>query len=135
MRFFLDNCLSPQYAKALDALSEPDGHEVRHLRDLFEPRNIADEEWLSALSRKGDWVVVSGDMRIFKSPQLRQIWIDSRLTTFFLGRGWMNQSFWEQSWWLVRWWPHILDQAALVVRGTGFEVPAKPSGKFRTLRG
>lgn len=73
-------------------------------------------------------------MRIFKSRQLKQVWLDARLTTFFLGKGWMNQTFWEQAWWLVRWWPSILREAKLVKRGTGFEVPAKPHGKLVLLR-
>jgi len=29
VKFFLDNCLSPRYAKSLDILSEKDGHEPR----------------------------------------------------------------------------------------------------------
>ena len=131
MRFFLDNCLSPRHAHALHALT-PD-HEVRHLSDVFEKRNTPDEEWLSRLAQDGDWVVVSGDMRIFKSPQLRQVWIDSKQTAFFLAKGWMNQRFWDQAWWLVRWWPQILGQAQLVEPGSGFEVPAKSQGKFRLL--
>jgi hypothetical protein len=96
-------------------------------------RNIPDEEWLPALSNQGDWVVVSGDMRIFKSPHLKQIWLDSKPTAFFLGKGWMNQKFGDQAWWLVRWWPHISEQARLLESGTGFEIPAKSHGKFRLL--
>ena len=134
MRFFLDNCLAPQYAKALNALSEPDGHRVAHFAEVFPRRNIPDDEWLPKLSEMGDWIVISGDLRIFKSPQLRQVWVESRLTAFFLGKGWMNQPFWLQSWWLVRWWPQVIAAAASHERGSGFEIPAKPSGKFRQLR-
>ena len=134
MRFFLDNCLSPHHAIALHALSVHDQCEVRHLAEVFEKRNTPDEERLPKLSEQGGWVVVSGDLRILKSPQLRQVWIESKLTAFFLGKGWMNQRFWTQAWWLVRWWPQIVNQASLVVPGSGFEVPAKPSGKFTPLR-
>jgi hypothetical protein len=133
VRFFLDNCLSPVQAKALHVLSEPEGHLVRHLSEEFEERNTADEVWLPALSKQGDWVVVSGDLRIFKSPQLRKVWTESKLTTFFLGKGWTNQRFWEQAWWLVRWWPLIVEQSGLVVPGTGFVIPAKSAGKFKPL--
>jgi hypothetical protein len=133
LRFFLDNCLSPHYAKALDSLSLSEKCPVFHLSNVFNARNIPDEQWLPELSKQGDWVIVSGDMRIFKSPLLRQIWIESRMTTFFLGKGWMNQSFWEQAWWLVRWWPHIIEQAKLMEAGTGFEIPAKSQGKFKLL--
>ena len=133
MRFFLDNCLSPRQAKALNALSEADGHKVVHRMDQF-ARNTPDEVWIPAIAKQEEWVIVSGDMRIFKSRLLRQVWIEARLTTFFLGKGWMNQEFWEQAWWLVRWWPRIIQQAELVERGAGFEVPAKPHGKFTPLR-
>ena len=132
MNFFLDNCLSPHQAKALNALSEMDGHKVVHLKEEF-ARNTPDEVWIPALAKQGEWVIVSGDMRIFKSRLLRQVWRDAKLTTFFLGKGWMNQGFWDQAWWLVRWWPRILQQAELVERGAGFEVPAKPQGKLTSL--
>lgn len=134
MKFFLDNCLSPYQARALHSLCEMEGHEVVHLMEEFPRRDVPDDVWLPELARRGDWIVVSGDMRIFKSRQLKQVWLDARLTTFFLGKGWMNQAFWEQAWWLVRWWPHILRQARLVERGTTVEVPAKPHGKFVLLR-
>jgi hypothetical protein len=39
--------------------------------NIFEARNIPDEQWMPELSKQGDWVVVSGDTRIFKSPLLR----------------------------------------------------------------
>jgi len=132
LRFFLDNCLSPRYAEALNILSPPDCP-VRHLSDIFTRRNIPDDEWLPELSKQGDWVVVSGDMRIFKSPHLKQVWIQSKLTAFFLAKGWMHQQFWDQAWWLVRWWPQVIKQAQLMESGTGFEIPAKPHGKFRLL--
>jgi PIN domain-containing protein len=132
LRLFLDNCLSPHQAKALDALSETDGHKVVHLKEKF-ARNTPDEVWIPQLASQGEWVIVSGDMRIFKSRLLRQVWRDAKLTTFFLGKGWMNQAFWDQAWWLVRWWPRILQQAEVAGQGTGFEVPAKPQGKLTPL--
>jgi hypothetical protein len=101
--------------------------------DVFPRRNILDEEWLPELSRQGDWVVVSGDMRIFRSPHLKKIWIDSKLTAFFLANGWMNLKFWDHAWHLVRWWPQIIQQAELTEPGTGFQVPAKSRGRFRIL--
>lgn len=129
MRFFLDNNLSPRYATALSDLFDCS---VTHLSSKF-PRSTPDEEWLPALSSEGDWVVVSGDRRIYKSPHLRQVWIASKLTTFFLGSGWLHQRLDEQAWWLVRWWPKIVTQAEQIQPGTGFQIPAKPSGKFKLL--
>lgn len=130
----MDNCLSPYLAKALHALSEPDGNFVSHLCEVFERRNIADDEWLPRLAREGDWVVISGDMRIFKARHLRQVWLDSRLTTFFLSKGWMNIPVEEQAWKLVRLWPPIVTQAGLAARGSGFEVPMQFATGFKPLR-
>jgi hypothetical protein len=132
VKFFLDNNLCPAYAPALSSLSEREGCIVKHLSEKFD-RNIRDEDWLPRLSREGDWIVVSGDLRIFKLPHLREAWNQSRLTTFFLAKGWLNRPFWEQAWWLVRWWPSIMNQASMIAPGYGFEVPAKPTGKFRLL--
>jgi PIN domain-containing protein len=132
VKFFIDNNLCPAFAPALTSLSAQEGCTVTHLSERFK-RNIKDEEWLPILSSEGDWVVVSGDLRIFKLPHLRAIWIGSKLTTFFLAKGWTNKPFWEQAWWLVRWWPAIMKQAELVTPGFGFEVPAKPIGKLRII--
>ncbi|MFL6195177.1 MAG: hypothetical protein ACJ75H_13465 [Thermoanaerobaculia bacterium] len=133
MKFFLDNCLSPRYAQSLHILSERDGHSVVHLMDKFD-RDATDPTWIRGLSREGDWVIVSGDTRILKTPQLKAEWLSSGLTAFFLGSGWMNLAYWPQAGLLVRWWPSILDQARLVERGTGFEVPHHAPGRFKLIR-
>lgn len=132
MRFFLDNCLSPRYAQSLNALSERDGHNVLHLEDKF-PRNSPDVAWLRALGEEGDWIIVSGDTRILKTPELRREWAKTRLTAFFLGRGWMNIPYWPQAILLVRWWPSVLEQARLVERGAGFEIPYRAPGRFKPV--
>lgn len=134
MNFFLDNCLSPRYAKSLDALSGRDGHGVVHLQDRF-PRDARDPDWIRALGSESDWVVVSGDTRIVRSVELRKEWRAARLTAFFLAPGWMKVSYWPQIAMLVRWWPRILEQARLVERGTGFEVPFRAPGQFKPIIG
>ena len=126
MNFFFDNCLSPKYAKSLDILSEKDGHRVFHLQDKF-PRNATDKEWIRALGLETGWVIVSGDCRILKTPELKAEWGRSWLTAFFLASGWMNVAYWQQIANLVKWWPAILEQSRLVEHGTGFEVPYRTS--------
>ena len=121
MKFFLDNCLPPQWAKALNALCEPDGHSVQHLRDKFEP-NTPDELWLGKLAAEGGWTIISADKRIKKVPHEREVWRESGLTAFFL-KGWNDLSLWEQSWRIVRWWPHILHVAERPGATLGFLVP------------
>ncbi len=134
MNIFLDNCLSPRYAKSLDALSDRDGYRVYHLQDKFS-RDAKDPDWIRALGAEGNWIIVSGDTRIIRSVELRKEWSSARLTAFFLAPGWMKVSYWPQITMLVRWWPKILEQARLVERGTGFEVPYRPPGKFKPVIG
>lgn len=81
MRFFFDNTLSFRLARALDTLLEAEGHRVIALRDYpFEP-SLRDEEWLSALRRDGDWIILTGDLS--KKDKDRHVWKRSGLTVFF----------------------------------------------------
>lgn len=132
MRFFLDNCISSRYAEVLHILSERDGHSVIHLGSKF-PRNTTDEGWLRALAAEGDWVIVSGDTRILTKPVLRGEWERTHLTAFFLASGFMNARYWQQIGIIMLWWPDILEQARLVERGTGFEVPFRRSGRLKPI--
>lgn len=133
MRFFLDNCLSPKFARALDALEGGEGHRVHHLVDKFpDRRDIPDREWIRALAEERDWVIVSGDPRITRNAAEREAWLESGLTAFFLGKGWMTVRLWDQAWKLVQWWPRITDQAAKVQPPAGFVIPVRGS-KFEVV--
>lgn len=132
MRFFLDNCISFRLAPALDALSEIDGHQVAALRSRF-PEAMRDEDWLMALAAEGDWVVISGDFRIYKNPQRRLVWKRCRLTSFFWQPAWNKNQYWEIAWRMVRWWPKITRTASYVERGSAFSIPFSTTGKLRPL--
>ena len=71
------------------------------MRDRFDP-STPDHEWLRDLSQEREWVVISGDVRIYKTPQLQKVWRSAQLTTFFLQPAWERQKFWEQAWKLDR---------------------------------
>jgi hypothetical protein len=133
VRFFLDNCLSPRYAESLHILSDRDGHEVTHLKDKFE-RDVRDPVWIRKLGEEKEWVIVSGDTRIIRTPQLKAEWLASGLTAFFLSPRWMHAKYWPQIGMLLRWWPKILEQSALVERGAGFEVPYQSPGRLKVIR-
>lgn len=79
MKYFLDNCLPPRLAVALKALDE--SHEVAHLRTKFLP-NTKDPVWIEALSREGEWVIISSDA-IFKGQLEKEALRRSKLTAFF----------------------------------------------------
>lgn len=135
MKFFFDNNLPPALTRGICALSEPEGHEVVHLRQKFPP-NIADTNWIDRLGREGHWVIISGDLRIFKNRHEREAWRSAGLTTFFLAKGWINHRFWDQAWRLVRWWPMIVEVAELFEPGAAFEVPLQygARSKLKQLR-
>lgn len=132
MRFFLDNNLPPRVAKAINALLDPEDKAV-HLKDLFPP-DVADADWIATLSKEGGWVVISGDARITKNAHERRAWQQSRLTAFFLKKGWMNQTLWLQASRLIQWFPDIMAQAAKVAPGAGFVVPYRYNGRFEQPR-
>lgn len=111
-----------------------DGDSVVHLTDMFQS-DTSDVEWISKLAAQRDWIIISGDLRITKSPHERKVWQQAKLTTFFLARGWTKLDFWEQAWRLVRWWPGIVELAGRVAPGAAFLVPPSPSRtKFKQLK-
>ena len=133
MRFFFDNNLPPRLARAIDVLLGDSGKAV-HLTDRFTP-DTPDIEWISALASEGNWVIISGDVRITRNPQQCKAWQEANLTTFFLPKKkWMASDPWLQAANLVRWWPDIMDQARRVAPGAGFLVPFKYKGRFEQVK-
>ncbi len=124
MNFFFDNNLPPDLARALNFLSKKQGHKVVPLRDKFKT-NITDVEWINALKSEGNWVVISGDLRIMRNLHERAAWQESRLTVFFLAKGWTNVSYWVKAWKLVKWWPEVTSQAQRIKSGTSFIIPIR----------
>ena len=125
MNFFLDNCISCRYARALKILAEKQPYEIAHLTDMFDRSNVKDEEWISHLARDGDWVIISGDPRITRGKAEQLAWRESGLTCFFFVDGWSSKSFWNQAEDIVRWWPLIVTKAKEARRGESFMIPVK----------
>ena len=120
MKFFFDNNLAPKLAKSLHLLVQPD-HEVVHLKDRF-PGNALDEEWITALAKEKQWVIVSGDLRIRKNPHVMQAWKSAGHTVFFLKPGWVNLPLWTQTWKFVKCFPEIVAIAEKAKIGSDFFV-------------
>lgn len=138
MNYFLDNTLPPRLARALNVLVEDASRSriedhVLHLTEKFPP-DTPDIDWINQLADAGDWVIIRGDVRIMRNAHERRAWQQSRLTAFFLKKGWSQQRFWLQAATLVRWWPDIMLQARKVAPGAGFLVPFKYNGKFEQPR-
>lgn len=130
MRFFFDNTTSSRFVAALRQLERD--HETRHLSELFRV-DTPDEEWISKLAEQGDWIVISGDLRITRNPGQRKAWLESGLVAFFLAPGWANLQLWDHSWRLLKWWPAIVLQASRIRAPAGFIVPVSAS-KLEQLR-
>ena len=122
MRFFFDNCVSITYVRALSILAEIQGYQLVHLTERF-AADTPDEEWIRALTRDGDWVIISGDPRISRGQAPRRAWQESCLTAFFFANGWASRGFWKQAESLVHWWPQIVLKAREATPGTGYLMP------------
>lgn len=124
MKFFFDNTMPPRLVEALKKLDSD--HELVHLRERFSADTL-DAVWISTLADEGDWIIVSGDVRITRNPGERQAWNESKLLAFFLARGWTSQALWDQAWRFIKWWPDIVDQSKRIRPPAGFIVPLKGS--------
>jgi hypothetical protein len=132
LKFFFDNTTPPRLVAALRALEGSEGHKLEHLRERFAP-DTPDVNWIRTLGTEGDWVIISGDVRISQNQFERRAWLESGLTAFFLGKGWTTLKLWDQTWRFFKWWPDIVNQAARIRPGAGFIVPVK-SSKLEQLR-
>jgi hypothetical protein len=132
LKFFFDNTTPPRLVDALRSLEGPEGHKLEHLRERFSA-DTPDVNWIRTLAAEGDWVIISGDIRISQNQFERRAWLESGLTAFFLGKGWTTLKLWDQSWRFLKWWPDIVAQAARIRPGAGFVVPVK-SSKLEQLR-
>jgi hypothetical protein len=126
VKFFVDNNLPPALAKALNALSEPSGHSVVHLREKL-PAKTPDATWIEALSQEGSWSAITHD-KLNKGLE-REALRRAGFIVFFLDKGWANQQFWGIACNLVRWWPRIIEQAERKRGGAAYRVPYNFSGK------
>jgi hypothetical protein len=96
VRLLIDHNISPYIARALAAMAEPDGHEVKAKRDKFDTTaSLPDTEWLSVLGKEGGWAFVSDDHRIYSNPQERAVMLAARVIGFFLEPAWRKRNVTE----------------------------------------
>lgn len=133
MRFFVDNNLPPALARALHALSEPEFHEVRHIREKF-PEDTDDQTWIAALEREGAWVVITRD-KLSKGLE-REALRRAGLLVFMLDKSWSKQRYWDIAYQATRWWPRIVEFAQGIQGGAAFKVPwaFRGKGRFEQVR-
>jgi len=105
-------------------------HQFVHLKDKFPP-DVEDAEWMSALGKEADWVIVTADVRIGRNPYEVQAWKESGNTIFFLKPGWLNLPFCEQASKFIKYFPSLVQKAERAERGSGFVVTV--NGKIQRL--
>jgi hypothetical protein len=96
-------------------------HEIIHLRDRYPgEEGVKDIDWIQALGSEGEWIIISGDLRITRNPIERAAWMESGLTGFFFGDAWASMAFWKLAADLIDWWPRIVDKAKHCPANHGF---------------
>ena len=125
MNFFLDNNLPPRTARALDCLLQPADSAV-HLKTEF-PANTSDVDWMAALARRKDLIIISADVNISRNPHEVRAWKEAGHTIFFLKSGWIHLPLWEQASKLFHVFPEIIRRAKKAKKGAGFMVPIRGS--------
>ena len=99
-------------------------HEIALLRDKFSP-GVTDLEWISALSKEGLWIVISGDRRITRNKAEQAAFRNSRLIGFFLAKGVYKAKVIKQAERILAMWDTIETVATTVEGGAMFELPMR----------
>jgi hypothetical protein len=126
LKVFFDNCTSPVFAAALNAVIQPLGHEARHVRFMPEfgfAHNTPDVDWIKGLGADHSvWIVVTGDHRIRKNKAERAAWIRAGLKAFVLAPAYKKTPI-NQSAAVILWrWPEMEQFISLAAAGSMFEM-------------
>jgi PIN like domain len=130
LRLLIDNNLAPRIARCLDALF--DEHQIRALREEFAPDTV-DVEWITDLSRRGGFAVLTRDLHIRTRPHERAALDNAKIVFFFLAGAWRGFSVEETTARLIRLIPKMAAQTELAERGR-FELPVNAGSKLRPHR-
>jgi hypothetical protein len=128
VNFFLDNTFSPNLARALVLLSEKDPDSIRCVRDHY-GKDPGDPVWLEDVKKwKDDWVIFSGDIRITRTPILREMYLSSGRPMYLMPSGFTSKNRWLQASGFCKWFPDIQIHTAKVRGARCFNV--KENGKI-----
>lgn len=123
MRFYFDVNVSPKLARALAALEDGVADvTIVHGSEKFAP-NTPDTEWIRQLGAEGDWIIVTADRRIARTPDERAAWRESGLTTYFFSETFAEAAHWAQAVEVVKQWPDLRSHARRAPAGSAWMVP------------
>lgn len=127
MKFFVDNCLPPKMARALNEISQPNNSFV-HIKDHPSiSQHSTDLDWINLLSREGGWIIITKDNHIMKRPVEKEAFKAAKLTGFFLDNSWSHLDFFELLSKLSSRMPRILELATKNPSGKCFRIRVKSS--------
>jgi hypothetical protein len=138
VRVFFDNCTSPIFANALNALISPNGQSARHVRfmpDYGFDGSTPDIDWITKLGadQPADWIVITGDQRIRKNLAERKAWIRAQLKGFVLASTYQKTPV-NQCASIILWrWPEMEAFISLAAPGSMFEFSINRRTGFRPL--
>lgn len=130
MKVLVDENLPKALARALNELFVGK-HTIVHIRDRFGP-SVPDIEWIRALSKEGQWIIISGDRRISRNKAEQQAFRSSTLIGFFLSPSLQKSRLTKQMERIMALWEKIEAQAELVKGGSMFEIPMT-TDRFKPL--
>ncbi|TXM92601.1 hypothetical protein FV232_04665 [Methylobacterium sp. WL30] len=134
MRVFFDNCTSPVLAETINGYLRHLGASANHIRDLPCGRHATDFEWMAYLVSTGeDWLIVSGDGRLYKNKAERLAYRQAGLKGLVLAPSYQKTPINQQASFLMWRWPEVLDLIKRFEPPFLFEVPMARASKFKPL--
>jgi len=113
MKFFFDENITPQIARALAILQERLKHEqveVYTIRDEF-GRGVADEEWIPEVGKQ-EGIVITQDHNIYRKKQQRELLRQFKIgVVFFKPPSKTGYTYWAMIENILAAWPDIKEVA------------------------
>lgn len=136
MKVFFDNCTSHVLASTLHGYVDHLGHAAVHIKDLQglpDGRRSTDLQWIALLRSQGDWIFVTGDMRVLKNRPERDALRSAGLHGFVLAPAYQRTPMHQLAATLVWKWPEIEAVTRLVATPSMHQIPVGRSSKLRAL--
>lgn len=134
MKVFFDNCLPPTLADTLDGFLRHQGHSAHHIKDLHCGRDATDLQWIEMLGNHSDqWMVITGDLRIYKNPAERVALRQANLFGFVMAPAFSKMPMNQRASLLLWRWPDMEQAFKLFQPPALIELPANRASRLRPL--